>query len=104
MKPVDLVNVDLGEAVTIEKHSAEVYDDEALKDRKPKRGEKLNNPAIIKLFMEVKANSTDQELEKYEDKLIKCLSKKAKEEGDDSSSAAKHVRFDKQNLEWTFVV
>ena len=43
--------MDVGEAITIEDESAEVYDDKLFKDRKPKRGTKLNKRAIIKLFI-----------------------------------------------------
>ena len=49
MGEADLTFVDLGDVVTLEHLSAEVYDEERHKDY-PLRGEKLNRPAVITLF------------------------------------------------------
>jgi hypothetical protein len=45
----DLTDVDLADAITIERCCVEVYDDLKLKETKPKVGQKLNRAALIHL-------------------------------------------------------
>ena len=57
----DLTEVDLEKIVTIEKGSAEVYDDTDPTTVKPPVGQKLNKPAIISLYdMDLKNAATHQ--------------------------------------------
>ncbi|GMH92476.1 hypothetical protein TL16_g12360, partial [Triparma laevis f. inornata] len=68
---VDITNVNLDEAVSIENKEVAVYDDAG--DDKPDVGEKLNRPAIITLHNVWQKEGADEN--KFKDKLIRVTTK-----------------------------
>ena len=91
---VDLTDVDLADVVTIVAKYAEVYnDDEQHKNTKPKVGQKLNNPAIIKLNnIKPRKNQTSSAKEE----ILKT--------GIEKSGEAEHLSYDGDHFVWEFKV